>query len=126
MIVEMQGRAVLDRNDAARLFELGDLIHAVARQLRPPEDMEPGICTALDFSRVLRGLEAKGLVRRIVDPNDARMVRLNLTPLAERNFDRMREAWSQALAGIVDDPNALDVVNDVLRRIENVLTGRRG
>lgn len=78
-----------------------------------------------NFSRVLRGLEAKGLARREVDPNDARGVNLYLTDLAATNFVRMREAWSEALDGIIEDSALIDTVSETLRKIERALIERR-
>ena len=140
-------------DEVSRLFELADLIHAISRQLRPPSDLEPGICTAVEinvmrfitknpgtsasiasaatllpssnFSRILRGLEAKGLVQRRSDTRDARSVRLYPTTLAKKNFSRLRDAWSRSLEGIVDDSATVDAINLTLRRIETELIARR-
>jgi DNA-binding MarR family transcriptional regulator len=140
-------------DDVSRLFDLADLILAVGRQIRPSHDLGAEMCTPLEsavmrfidrnpgasageasaatllpssnFSRALRGLEAKGLVRRGVDGRDARCVRLYPTEQAQENLRRLREGWSQALDGIVDDPGAIDAVNITLRRIEAELVSRR-
>ncbi|ONH51329.1 MarR family transcriptional regulator [Frankia sp. CcI49] len=143
----------MDDNEISRLFELADLIFAVGRQIRPPQDHAAEMCTPVEsavmrfidrhpgtsaraaaeatllrssnFSRVLRGLEDKGLVRRDLDPLDARCVRLYPTAQAHENLQRLRQAWSQTLAGIVDEPETIDLVNTTLRRIENALAARR-
>lgn len=143
----------VDEAQARRLFELADVVHGISRQLPPPSTLEPGICTPIEihvmrcihqnpgsaartisdasrlpssnFSRVLRSLEAKGLARRETDEQDARSVNLYLTDLAAKNFMRMRDAWSEALDGIVDDPAVIDTVNETLRRIEKALVERR-
>lgn len=78
-----------------------------------------------NFSRVVRGLEAKGLVRRESDARDARSVRLYPTSLAEENLKRLRDAWSRSLEGIIDDPRTIDTINTTLRRIETELIARR-
>lgn len=139
--------------EISRLYELADLIHGVSRQLPAPTGLEPGACTPVEitvmrfihqnpgtstraaseatrlpssnFSRALRGLERKGLIRRVANTRDARGVQLHLTALAHENFRRMRDAWSQALQGLVDDPALLDRVNAMLRRIEAELIARR-
>lgn len=136
-----------------RLYELADLIHGVARQIRAPGNLEPGPCTPVEitvmrfihrnpgssagtaaeatllpssnFSRAIRGLEAKGLIRRQADPHDTRSVRLFPTPAAEANFERMREAWGQALQGIIEDLATIDFVNATLRQLEQELIARR-
>ncbi|SKA29322.1 MarR family winged helix-turn-helix transcriptional regulator [Consotaella salsifontis] len=143
----------MDEADARRLFDLADVVHGISRQLPPPSNLEPGICTPVEihvmrciskhpgkaaraisqasrlpssnFSRAVRGLEAKGLVRRETNEADARSVDLHLTDMAARNFVRMRDAWSAALDGIVDDPSAMDEIIETLRRIEKALVERR-
>ena len=78
-----------------------------------------------NVSRILRSLERKGLITRQMDARDARGICLHLTPLARENRDRLRETWSSALAGIVDDATTLDLVNETLRRVEAELIARR-
>jgi MarR family transcriptional regulator, temperature-dependent positive regulator of motility len=140
-------------DEASRLFDLADLILAVGRQLRSSPGYAPEWCTPLEsavmrfidrnpgtsagaaseatllpssnFARALRGLEEKGLVRRDIDARDARGVRLYPTARARENLQDLREAWSRALEGIVDDPETIDLVNATLRRVENELTARR-
>jgi MarR family transcriptional regulator, temperature-dependent positive regulator of motility len=137
----------------SRLFDLADLILAIGRQIRSSSDRSADMCTPVEsavmrfidrnpgtsaraaskatllpssnFSRVLRGLEEKGLVRRDVDAHDARSVRLYPTARARENLQNLRDTWSRALEGIVDDPGTIDSVNATLRRIENELIARR-
>lgn len=136
---------------AAELFELADLVHAVARLLPAPPDLEPGPCTAIEinvvrcvarnpglsaravadacglptsnFSRVLKTLVARGLVERRTDPRDARIAHLHPTELAMRNNLRLREAWGEKLAGAAVDPDAIAAATRALRRIEAHLAG---
>lgn len=131
------------------LYELADLIHALARQLGAPADLRPGPCTPVEisvmrfisknpgtsaraaanatrlpssnFSRVIKSLISKGLLLRKADERDARSVRLYPTEMAEANMERMRAFWSQALEGTTADPATLDLVNMTLRRIESEL-----
>ncbi|MGA3148670.1 MAG: MarR family transcriptional regulator [Acidimicrobiales bacterium] len=137
---------------ASRLFELADLILAVGRQIHASKDvpaepwtpLESAVMRFIDrnpgtsasaaaeatqmissnFSRALRGLEAKGLVRRDVDQHDGRRVRLSPTPQAHDNLQRLRDVWSRLLDGIVNDPEEIDHAISTLRRIETELTGR--
>lgn len=153
MIANFQMGICVNEGEARRLFELADVVHGISRQLPPPSNLEPGICSPIEihvmrcihqypgsaarviaevtrlpssnFSRVLRSLEAKGLARRETDEQDARSVNLYLTDLATTNFMRMRDAWSKALDGIIDDPSLITIVNDTLRRIEKALIERR-
>lgn len=142
-----------DADDVSRLHDLADLIVAVGRQLRPPADRDFEPCSPLEisvmryinanpgtsarsasmatllpssnFSRVLRGLEERGLVRRDVDERDARVVRLHPTEKAHESLQYLRDNWRQTLEGIIDDPATLDLVNATLRRIEDELVARR-
>lgn len=143
----------MSASPASRLSELADLIHGVSRQLPAPSDLEPGVCTPVEitvmryivhhpgtsarkaaeatllpssnFSRIVRGLEAKGLVRREADPRDARGVLLHSTELAERNFERLQQVWSASLQGTIEDTALLDTLNEALRGIEAKLIARR-
>ncbi|MCO5971897.1 MarR family winged helix-turn-helix transcriptional regulator [Actinoallomurus soli] len=138
---------------AASLHELADLVFAVGRQLRPPADPAFEPCTPIEisvmrfihhnpgtsaraaseatllpssnFSRVLRGLEKRGLVDRVVDDRNARAVRLYPTEKADQNLQYLRDNWDRTLQGIVDDPDTIEIVNATLRRIEDELIARR-
>jgi DNA-binding MarR family transcriptional regulator len=74
-----------------------------------------------NFSRALRGLEKKGLVRRDVDQHDGRRFHLYPTERAQENLRQLRAIWSGLLDGIVPDPGEIEVVNSTLRRIETHL-----
>ncbi|MEE4593631.1 MarR family winged helix-turn-helix transcriptional regulator [Streptomyces sp. DSM 41524] len=138
---------------AASLHELADLVFAVGRQLRPPADPAFEPCTPIEisvmrfihhhpgtsaraaseatllpssnFSRVLRGLEKRGLVDRVVDDRNARGVRLYPTDKAHQNHQILRDNWDRTLRGIIDDPATIEIVNATLRRIEDELIARR-
>ena len=119
-------------DEVSRLFDLADLIFAIGRQIRPSHDLSTEMCTPVEsiamrfidrnpgtsarvaaeatllpssnFSRVLRGLEKKGLVRRDIDSRDSRCVRLYPTARARENLQHLREAWSQTLGGSSTTP----------------------
>jgi hypothetical protein len=55
----------------------------------------------------------------------SRRVQLYPTGRAQENRQNLRQTWSRALEGTVDDPETIDVVNAALRRIENELIARR-
>jgi len=142
----------VDDAQASRLFELADLILAVGRQIYASKDVPAEPWTPLEiavlrfidrhpgasasaaaeatqqissnFSRALRGLETRGLVRRDVDQRDARRVRLYPTPQAQDNLNRLRDVWSRLLDGIVSDPEEIDIAISILRRLEVELTAR--
>jgi DNA-binding MarR family transcriptional regulator len=59
-----------------------------------------------NLSTVLRGLEEKGLIERLSDPEDGRSVHLHPTPKAVRNYAIVRREWASAVATAVDgDPD---------------------
>lgn len=77
-----------------------------------------------NFSRAVRGLERKGVVRREVDPDDARRVRLYPTEQAQDNLRQLKGLWSRLLDGIVTDPEVIQTMTATLRRIETELVAR--
>jgi MarR family transcriptional regulator, temperature-dependent positive regulator of motility len=142
----------VDEERASRLFELADLILAVGRQIHAAKefgaeswtplesavmrfiDRNPGTSASAaaeatqlissNFSRALRGLERKGLVRRDIDQHDGRRVRLYPTDRAQDNLRQLREVWSRLLVGIVPDTDEVEAVSSTLRRIEAELVAR--
>lgn len=142
----------MDDEHTSRLFELADLILAVGRHIQAAKkgaaetgtplegavmrfiDRNPGTTAteaaeatrliSSNFSRAVRGLEKRGLVRRDVDEHDARRVRLYPTDKAAENLRRLRRIWSGLLAGIVTDPDEIDAVTSTLRHIETQLLER--
>ncbi len=77
-----------------------------------------------NFSRALRGLEKKGLVRRDTDAADGRRARLYPTERAQRNLRQLHDIWSRLLDGVIADPAEIDQTASTLRRIETGLTAR--
>jgi DNA-binding MarR family transcriptional regulator len=74
-------------------------------------------------SAALRDLEAKGFVRRTVDPADARSVRVEPTPLASENLARKREHWVRLLAPHLPDAGAVASAVAVLAGLDSALEG---
>ena len=133
--------------------DLADAVIGVVRQLRPPTDPAFVDCTPVElsvmrairqrpgasarevseatllpssnFSRALRALEAKGLISRDVDEQDARVVRLFPTQLAQDSLAALRRTWSETLSGLIDDPEELARVVETLRGVEEELISRR-
>lgn len=142
----------MDEEHTARLFELADLILAVGRHIQASKeagaesgtplegavmrfvDRNPGATASAvaeatqlissNFSRAVRGLETKGLVRREIDQQDARRVRLYPTGKAAENLRRLRDIWSHLLDGVVTEPDEIDAVISTLRHIETQLLAR--
>ena len=140
-------------DDTASVADLAEMILAVGRLIQLPGDRPIGTCTPIEstvmrfisrnpgasaraaseatlltssnFSRVLRGLEEKGLVSRKPDANDARRASLYATGLARESRRRLGEEWRRLLGGIEDDPAKLDHLIATLRRIEGELISRR-
>lgn len=142
----------MDEEQTSRLFELADLILAVGRHIQASKeaaaesgtplegavmryvDRHPGTTASAaaeatqlissNFSRAVRNLEKAGYVRRDVDPQDARRVRLFPTDKAQENLRRLREAWSGLLEEAVTDSDEIDAVISTLRHIEARLVAR--
>jgi DNA-binding MarR family transcriptional regulator len=142
----------VDEAQSSRLFELADLILAVGRLIHASKEVPAEAWTPLEsavmrfidrnpgtsagaaaeatqlissnFSRAVRGLESKGMVRRDVDRHDARRVRLYPTAQARDNLQRLHDVWSGLLDGIVTDPDEIEAVSSTLRRIETELLAR--
>ncbi len=142
----------MDDKQKARLFELADLILAIGRHVHAAKadaaepwtpleaavmrfiDHQPGATAtqaaeatrliSSNFSRALRKLEQKGLVRREADPEDARRVRLYPTRKAGENLRHLQDAWSRLLGEAVPDAAEADAVIATLRRVESQLLDR--
>ncbi|OLT00256.1 MarR family transcriptional regulator [Pseudonocardia sp. CNS-004] len=142
----------MDEAQSSRLFELADLILAVGRLIHASKEVPADSWTPLEsavmrfidrnpgtsagaaaeatqlissnFSRAVRSLEGKGMVRRDVDPHDARRVLLYPTAQAQDNLQRLHDVWSRLLEGVVLDPDEIDAVTSTLRRIETELVAR--
>lgn len=142
----------MDEERTSKLFELADLVLAVGRHIQAAKeaaaesgtplegavmrfiDRRPGATAkeaaeatqliSSNFSRAVRSLENAGYVRRDVDPQDARRVRLYPTGKAQENLQRLREAWSHLLEGAVSDSDEVDTVISTLRHIEARLVAR--
>jgi len=72
-------------------------------------------------SSALRDLEAKGFIRRSVDPSDGRSVRIESTPLAWENRDLRRQSWARILGPLIEDSTAATAVLDVLASLDGQL-----
>ncbi|WP_116200372.1 MarR family winged helix-turn-helix transcriptional regulator [Amycolatopsis circi] len=135
-----------------RLFELADLILAVARHINAAKeanaesgtplegavmrfvDRHPGATVnaaaeatqmiSSNVSRAVRGLETKGLLRRESDPDDARRVRLYPTEKAAENLQRLRDTWSTLLDGTFTDTAEIGTLITALQSIETRLVAR--
>jgi DNA-binding MarR family transcriptional regulator len=88
---------------------LGDL--AAAEQVRPPT-----------MTRLVRALEAEGLVRREKDPDDGRVVRLRATSKGQDLLGQGRARRVRRLASVLEDltPSERDAMNagaEILARV---------
>ena len=86
---------------------------------------EATLLPSSNFSRILRGLEERGLVTRKADANDARRVSLYPTALARKTREKLGVDWYRLLRGIEDDPTKIDHLIATLRHIESELVSRR-
>jgi DNA-binding MarR family transcriptional regulator len=89
---------------------LGEL--AAAEQVRPPT-----------MTRIVQGLEAEGLVRRVRDRDDGRVHRLHATARGRRVMQRGRERRVENLAALLDRLRREEIarVLDAAELVENAL-----
>ena len=90
---------------------LGEL--AAAEQVRPQT-----------MTRIVRALEAKGLVTRAGDASDRRIVRLRATPLGVRTLHKGRARRIAVLARWLDSvsPGELTKIDEVAALLQRLLT----
>jgi DNA-binding MarR family transcriptional regulator len=79
--------------------------------------------SAPTMTKLITGLEGEGLVRRVADERDRRVVRVHATPQAARILRKGRAARVRVLAGTLRelDPGDLSTLGraaDILRAIE--------
>jgi DNA-binding MarR family transcriptional regulator len=78
-----------------------------------------------NLSAVLHGLEEKGLIERIADPEDARRVRVHPTPRAISNYELVRREWGAALAEAAEGDPPLDALLPLLATVRAGLVASR-
>ena len=78
-----------------------------------------------NLSTVLRGLEQKGLIERVADPEDGRSVHIHPTPRAIRNFALVRDEWASALAAAVDGAPDIEATLPLLANVRAGLVRQR-
>ncbi|WP_051764859.1 MarR family winged helix-turn-helix transcriptional regulator [Streptomyces sp. NRRL F-5135] len=84
-----------------------------------------------NVSTTVRGLVARGLIRREPDPHDRRAVRLHPTMGAVQGMAKIEEAWSEIFADALatlpeDDRAALFAAVPALSSLASSLRARRG
>ena len=70
-----------------------------------------------NLSAVLRGLEEKGLIERLADPEDGRWVRIHLTRRAIRNYALVRREWGTAVAAAAEGDPAVAAAVPLLAKV---------
>jgi DNA-binding MarR family transcriptional regulator len=78
-----------------------------------------------NLSAVLRGLEEKGLIERVADPEDGRWVRIHPTPKAIRNYALVRREWGSAVAAAADQDPTVEAALPLLANVRAGLVRRR-
>jgi DNA-binding MarR family transcriptional regulator len=78
-----------------------------------------------NLSAVLRGLEEKGLIERVADPDDGRWVRIHPTAKAIRNYELVRREWASAVASAGEDDPAVETVLPLLAKVHGGLVRLR-
>jgi DNA-binding MarR family transcriptional regulator len=104
---------------------------AVMRYLLPhPGALPSQVASATGLQRsnlsgVLRGLEEKGLIERVPDPEDGRWVRIHPTPRAIRNYALVRSEWGSTLAAAAEGDPAVEAALPLLAKIHGGLVRLR-
>jgi DNA-binding MarR family transcriptional regulator len=70
-----------------------------------------------NLSAVLRGLEEKGLIERVADPEDGRWVRIHPTAEAIRNYALVRREWGSAVAAAAEGDPAVETALPLLAKV---------
>jgi DNA-binding MarR family transcriptional regulator len=78
-----------------------------------------------NLSTVLRGLEEKGLIERVADPDDGRSIRIHPTSKAIGNYELVRREWASAVAAAVDGDLDVDAALPVLASVRAGLVRAR-
>ena len=78
-----------------------------------------------NLSAVLRGLEEKGLVERVPDPEDGRWVRIQPTPRAIDNYALVRREWASAVADAAEGDPAVEKTLSLLAKVRTGLVRQR-
>jgi DNA-binding MarR family transcriptional regulator len=145
-----------DHHTDARLADLADLVLAIARAINTDAHQDPktidltateinvmryidrhhgtsptavAAATGLqrsNLSRVLRDLEARGMIARTADACDGRQTRLESTARAGANLRRLRANWSRLLSIADVDGRNLDATLTTLTEIEAGLASAAG
>lgn len=91
---------------------------------------EVAVATGLqrsNLSTTVRGLEAKGMVRREHGDDDARTVRLHGTDVAAASTAAVRRRYAERIGAVLGDPDEATVleIRDLLARVEAGLAATR-
>jgi DNA-binding MarR family transcriptional regulator len=78
-----------------------------------------------NLSGVLRGLEEKGLIERVADPEDGRWVRVHPTPRAIRNYALVRGEWGAAVKAAAEGDPAVEAALPLLAKVRGGLVRLR-
>jgi DNA-binding MarR family transcriptional regulator len=70
-----------------------------------------------NLSAVLRGLEEKGLIERVADPEDGRWVRIHPTVKATRNYELVRREWASAVAAAAEGNPTVEAALPLLAKV---------
>jgi DNA-binding MarR family transcriptional regulator len=78
-----------------------------------------------NLSTVLRGLEEKGLIERVADPDDGRSVRIHPTSKAVGNYALVRREWASAVAAAVGGDLDVETALPLLASVRSGLVRAR-
>jgi len=100
------------------LYELAHREQPTAAELCKDLELDPGY-----LSRMLRGFEKRGLVRKAPSATDARQSLLQLTPRGRKDFDLLDQRASDGIASLLTPLSPLQrkQLVDSLHRVESLL-----
>ena len=78
-----------------------------------------------NLSAVLRGLEEKGLIDRVADSEDGRLVRIHPTTKAIRSYALVRREWGSAAATAAELDPAVETALPLLEKVRTGLVRQR-
>src|SRR5271155_2324088 len=81
-----------------------------------------------NITGVVDRLEAKGLVKRVTDPEDRRKKGIELTEKGETRYERVRTGYSESLQESLDmlTPEEQEILSKLLRKLARMITEREG
>ena len=121
------GRKMLSSMDYELTFEQSMILFIMDKHegIRVRDIAEHSDRDSTTTSRMVAGLEKRGLVLRVPDPNDERQKLVYLTPLAKKRLDELKEMRDEFESGLYGDADrakvveAAELLHQIADRLEN-------